>query len=76
MAKKKSSILVPAVLAEMDRQKLSAYELGKRAGVPAATITRIQAGTRPDPQASTIEVLAAALGMEPVLRPKGGKGRA
>ena len=59
--------LVSAIAGEMNRQGLTAYALGKRSGLPAATITRILSGNRPDPQVSTIEKLAAGLGTRFVL---------
>ncbi|HEX3152941.1 MAG TPA: helix-turn-helix transcriptional regulator [Gemmataceae bacterium] len=67
MSKTSRPKLVVAIATEMERQGLSAYALGKLAKVPAATITRILSGDRPDPQASTVERLAAGLGAEFVL---------
>lgn len=63
-AKKKrlASPVVSALLAEMQRQGLTAYALAKKSGVSAVAIGRIASGERPDPQVSTLEKLAAGLG--------------
>ncbi len=68
MAKKPERLgPVEDIATEMERQGLTAYRLAKDAGIPAATLGRILAGERPDPQLSTIVKLAAALGYEVML---------
>lgn len=54
--------LVAEIAAEMEGQGMSRNALAVRAGVPAATVTRILSGDRPDPQLSTLVRLAGALG--------------
>lgn len=63
MAKKKVLALVAEIAAVMERQGVTRNALAVRAGVPAATVTRILAGDRPDPQLSTVVKLAEALGL-------------
>lgn len=62
MAKKKLLALVAEIAAEMARQGLTRNALAVKAGVPPATVTRLFAGDRPDPQLSTVVKLAEALG--------------
>jgi transcriptional regulator with XRE-family HTH domain len=54
--------LVAEIAAEMDRQGITRNALAVKAGVPAATVTRILSGERPDPQLSTLVRLAEVLG--------------
>jgi len=57
-----SPSVVTQIAAEMERQGMTRYALAKAAGMPAATLGRILSGERPDPQLSTLERLADALG--------------
>lgn len=71
--------MVEAIIAEMERQGLTAYALAKRVKgekgkpFPAATISRILTGARSHPSAETLERLAEGLGAEFVLKLKGHK---
>jgi transcriptional regulator with XRE-family HTH domain len=62
MGKPKLSPLVQLIADEMARQGLTANALAVRAGVAAATVTRVLKGERADPQVSTLQVMASALG--------------
>lgn len=62
MRKRKLQPLVQLIADEMARQGLTANGLATRADVATATVTRILKGERPDPQVSTLQVLARALG--------------
>lgn len=55
--------IVREIAAEIDRQGLRQSDLARLSGVPQPTIYRIFNGERPDPQISTLNKLASALGL-------------
>lgn len=48
---------------QREKAGLSQPELSDKSGVPVGTIRGIEQGRRPDPQWSTVQALAAALGI-------------
>ena len=73
MKKGKLLPLIAEIAAEVERKEMSMYAVAKAAGVTATVAARVLAGQRPDPQLSTVEKLATAVGKRIVL--VDGKGK-